>query len=162
MQPTDDRDRTQTPPADAMPPLTPPSRLLDELGQLGSAVKRLFGAQLHLLAAELGLARSAVSWMLAAGLAATVAGVGFGLTLLGLVGLLLAEWFGSWPWALVALAGLQLLFLFGAIWLFRRCMHWMSLPATRDGWGAMMRRTVQRAEQQVALDELRDEGKPSK
>jgi len=149
-------------PPDVAPPLTPPSRLLDELSQLGGAIKRLFGAQLHLLAAELGLARSAVSWMLAAGLAATVAGVGFGLTVLGLIGLLLAEWFGSWPWALVTLAGLQLVFLFGAIWLFRRCMHWMSMPATRHGWGAMMRQTVQRAEQQVALDKLQDEGKPSK
>lgn len=135
----------------------PPSRLLDELSQLGGAIKRLFGAQLELLAAELGLARSAVSWMLVAGLIATVVGVGFGLTLLGLVGLLLAKWFGSWPWALAALAGLQLLLLFGAIWLFRRCMHWMSLPASRHGWRTMMHETVQRAEREVERGVAADE-----
>ena len=126
------------------------SGLLTELGQLGRAVKRLFGAQLHLLAAELGLARSAISWMLLAGLAATVAGVGLGLTLLGLVGLLLATWFGSWIWALLVLAVLQVLFLLGAILLFRRCMHWMSLPATRDEWSAMMRETLHKAEADAA------------
>lgn len=115
------------------------SGLLSEIGQLGNALKQLFGAQMHLLAAELGLARSAVSWMLLAGLAATVAGVGTGLTLLGLIGLLLAKWFGSWIWALLVLFVLQLLFLFGAIMLFRRCMHWMSLPGTRGEWSAMMR-----------------------
>ncbi|MDE2317342.1 MAG: ABC transporter ATP-binding protein, partial [Xanthomonadaceae bacterium] len=49
--------------------------MLDELNRLVHAVRRLFGAQLHLLAAELGLARSAVSWLLVAALAATVAGV---------------------------------------------------------------------------------------
>lgn len=115
------------------------SGLLREISQLGNALKQLFGAQMQLLAAELGLARSAVSWMLLAGLAATVAGVGTGLTLLGLTGLLLAKWFGSWIWALLVLVVLQLLFLFGAIMLFRRCMHWMSLPATRSEWSAMMR-----------------------
>jgi len=118
------------------------SGLLDELGQLGRAVKRLFGAQLHLLAAELGLARSAVSWMLLAGLAATVAGVGLGLSVLALITLVLAHWFGSWFWAIAALCVLQVLFLLGAIFLFRRCMHWMSLPATRGEFGAMMRRSL--------------------
>lgn len=127
-------------------PASPSSGLLAEIGQLGGAVRRLFGAQLHLLAAELGLARSAVSWMLVAGLAATVAGVGFGLTLLGLLGLLLATWFGSWIWALLVLAVLQVVFLFGTIMLFRRCMHWISLPATRSEWSAMMRDTVRKAE----------------
>lgn len=121
------------------------SGLLDEIGQLGRAVRRLFGAQLHLLAAELGLARSAVSWILLAGLAATIAGVGFGLTVLGLVGVLLMNWLGSWVWALLLLAMLQLLFLLGAIVLFRRCMHWMSLPATRSEWSAMMRDGTRKA-----------------
>ena len=130
-------------------PAPPSSGLLQELGQLGSAVKRLFGAQMELLAAELGLARSAISWILLAGLAATVAGVGFGLTVLGLLGVLLAKWLGSWIWALLVLAVLQLLFLLGAIVLFRRCMHWMSLPATRDEWGAMMRDTVHKAEADI-------------
>jgi uncharacterized membrane protein YqjE len=124
----------------------PSSSLLDELNRLARAVRHLFGAQLHLLAAELGLARSAVSWMLAAALVATVAAVALGLTLLGLVGALLAQWFHSWILALLVLALLQALLLAGAILLFRRCMHWMSLPATRHEWSAMMRETVQRAE----------------
>ena len=128
------------------------SGLLDEIGQLGRAVKRLFGAQMELLAAELGLARSAISWMLLAGLAATVAGVGFGLTTLGLLGVLLAKWLGSWVWALLLLAVLQLLFLLGAIMLFRRCMHWMSLPATRGEWSAIMRDAGHKAEVEIAAD----------
>ena len=126
------------------------SGLFDEIARLGAALKRLFGAQKYLLAAELGLARSAVSWLLVAGLAATVAGVGFGLTVLGLLGVLLAKWLGSWVWALLLLALLQLLFLFGAVLLFRRCMHWMSLPVTRGQWGAMMRAGVRRMEAEVA------------
>jgi len=126
------------------------SGLFDEIARLGAALKRLFGAQKDLLAAELGLARSAVSWLLVAGLAATVAGVGFGLTVLGLLGVLLAKWLGSWVWALLLLALLQLLFLFGAVLLFRRCMHWMSLPVTRGQWGAMMRAGVRRIEAEVA------------
>ena len=124
---------------------TPPAGVLDELGRLGHGVKDLFGAQLELLSAEVGLARSALSWMLLAGLAATVAGVGLGLTLLALVGVLLAKWFASWVWALIVLAVLQLLFVLGAILFFRRCMHWMSLPATRNEWSAMMRETKARA-----------------
>ena len=130
------------------------SGLLAEIGQLGRAVKQLFGAQLQLLAAELGLARSAVSWMLLAGLAATVAGVGFGLTVLGLIGVLLVKWLGSWIWALLLLAVLQLLFLIGSMMLFRRCMHWMSLPATRGEWSAMMRETAHRAEAEMAAEAM--------
>ena len=127
----------------------PPAGVLDELGRLGHGVKDLFGAQLELLSAEVGLARSALSWMLLAGLAATVAGVGLGLTLLALVGVLLAKWFASWVWALVALSVLQLVFMLAAILFFRRCMHWMSLPATRTEWGAMMRETRARARRRV-------------
>ena len=127
----------------------PPSGVLDELGQVVRAVRQLFGAQLRLLAAELGLARSAVSWMLAAGLVATVAGVGFGLTLLGLMGLLLAKWLHSWILAFAVLALLEALILFGAIMLFRRFMHWLSLPATRHEWRAIMQDTMQKAEQDV-------------
>jgi uncharacterized membrane protein YqjE len=130
-----------------------PSNLLDEIGRVGRALRQLFGAQLALLAAELGLARSAVSWMLMAGLAATVAGVGLGLTLLGLVGVALAQWFGSWLWALAALAVLQLAFLLGAVWLFRRCMHWMSLPASRGQWRAIVRDTIRRADTQAQAQE---------
>lgn len=141
-------------PRDAAAPDPAPlsSGLLAEIGQLGRAVKQLFGAQLHLLATELGLARSAVSWILAAGLAATVVGVGFGLTVLGLLGLLLALWLGSWLWALLVLAVLQLLFLFGSILLFRRCMHWMSLPVTRSEWSAMMRDSVRKASSRSGVE----------
>lgn len=123
----------------------PSSSLLDELNRLVHAVRHLFGAQLHLLAAELGLARSAVSWLLVSALVATVAAVALGLTLLGLFGALLALWLHSWILALLVLALLQGLLLAGAIVLFRRCMRWMSLPATRHEWSAMMRETLQRA-----------------
>jgi len=143
-EPAREQDHVTAPEAPA-----PSSSLLDELGRLAGAVRRLFGAQLQLLAAELGLARSAVSWLLVAALVATVAGVALGLTLLGLVGVLLATWFHSWIWALLVLALLQALLLAGAIGLFRRCMHWMSLPATRHEWGAMMRDTLHRAEREV-------------
>jgi uncharacterized membrane protein YqjE len=143
-EPAREQDHATAPEAPA-----PSSSLLDELGRLAGAVRRLFGAQLQLLAAELGLARSAVSWLLVAALVATVAGVALGLTLLGLVGVLLATWFHSWIWALLVLALLQALLLAGAIGLFRRCMHWMSLPATRHEWGAMMRETLHRAEREV-------------
>lgn len=140
-------------PTGAAAAAAPPSGVLAELGQLGHAVKALFGAQLELLSAEVGLARSALSWMLLAALAATVAGVGLGLTMLALAGVLLAKWFASWVWALVALAVLQLLFLLGAIVFFRRCMHWMSLPATRNEWSAMIRDTRARARQQVERED---------
>ena len=147
-----EQDRVTAPEAPA-----PSSSLLDELNRLVHAVRHLFGAELHLLAAELGLARSAVSWLLVAALVATVAAVALGLTLLGLFGALLALWFHSWIWALLALALLQGLLLAGAIVLFRRCMHWMSLPATRHEWSAMMRETLQRAERD---SENAGEGKP--
>lgn len=136
--------------ASATAPL--PSGLLTEIGQLGRAVKHLFGAQLHLLAAELGLARAAVSWMLLAGLAATVAGVGLGLSLLAFLGLLLAKWFGSWVLALLGLCVLQLLFLVGSILLFRRCMHWMSLPGTRGEWSQIARDTARNAKREIVAE----------
>ncbi|AIF46306.1 ABC transporter ATP-binding protein [Dyella japonica] len=132
---------------DETPPPAPPG-LLDDIGRLGRAFQKLFGAQLKLLAAELGLARSAVHWLLVAGLIATVAAVGFGLTLLGLIGWLLAQWFGSWTWALLSLAVVELVFLGGALVLFRRCMHWMTLPATRGEWNAMMREALRRPDPQ--------------
>ena len=143
-------------PGTATPESAPlPSGLLAELGQLGRAVKHLFGAQMHLLAAELGLARSAVSWMLLAGLAATVAGVGLGLSLLAFVGLLLAKWFGSWVLALLGLCVLQILFLLGSILLFRRCMHWMSMPVTRGEWSEMMRDTMSKARRAVDTERIK-------
>ena len=138
------RDQAAETPRAAAPDPLPPSGLLSEVGQFGRAFKALFGAQLHLLGAELGLAREAVSWLLMAGLGATVAGVGLGLSLLAFLGVLLAKWFGSWLFALAVLCVLQVVFLIGAIVLFRRCMHWMSLPATREQWGAMMDDTLRR------------------
>lgn len=125
-------------------PSSPP-RLLAELGQLGKALRHLFGAQWDLFVAELSLARGAVSLLFAVALAATVVGVGFGLTVLALVGLALAKWFGSWLWALSALALLQGVLLWLAIMLFRRGLHWLSLPATRGEFGAMMRDAVAKA-----------------
>jgi uncharacterized membrane protein YqjE len=141
----DDEAAGQTEP----PPGPVPNGLFEELAHVARTVRELFGAQLHLLAAELGLARSAVSWLLAAGLVATVMGVGLGLTVLGLIGLVLAKWLHSWILAFVVLAVLEALALFGAILLFRRCMHWMSLPATRHEWRAIMRDTLQQAEQDI-------------
>ena len=147
------------PPREAAAPDPAPlsSGLLTEIGQLGRAVKHLFGAQMHLLAAELGLARSAISWIFIAGLAATVAGVGLGLSMLAFTGLLLAKWFGSWFWALLTLCLLQLVFLLASALLFRRCMHWMSLPATRGEWGAMMRDTLRKADHRIEAED-RDKG----
>jgi len=137
------RDDAPASPDESPVPPSPPG-LLDDIGRLGRAFKKLFGAQLSLLTAELGLARAAVHWILAAALIATVAGVGFGLTLLGLIGWLLAQWFHSWTWALLVLALVELGFLFGAILLVRRCMHWMTLPATRTEWGAIVRDVMHR------------------
>jgi hypothetical protein len=147
------------PPHEAAAPDPAPlsSGLLTEIGQLGRAVKHLFGAQMHLLAAELGLARSAISWIFIAGLAATVAGVGLGLSMLAFTGLLLAKWFGSWFWALLTLCLLQLVFLLASALLFRRCMHWMSLPATRGEWSAMMHDTLSKAEREVEREQANGE-----
>jgi uncharacterized membrane protein YqjE len=142
---------------DETPVTPPPPGLLDDLGRLGRAFHQLFGAQFRLLAAELGLARSAVHWLLIAGLVATVAGVGLGLTLLGLIGWLLAQWFGSWTWALLVLALVEVAFVVGALVLFRRCMHWMTLPATRGELNAMMRETLRRPDPQ---DDTRPEDAP--
>lgn len=118
----------------------PPSpRLLDEFARLGRALRHLGGAHWDLFRAELSLARGAVSLLLAAALAATVVGVGLGLTVLALIGVALAKWFGSWLAALALLAALQAVLLVLAIRLFRRGLHWLSLPATRGEFGAMMR-----------------------
>jgi len=75
--------------------------------------------------------------------------VGLGLSLLAFVGLLLAKWFGSWVLALLGLCVLQALFLAGSLLLFRRCMHWMSLPVTRGEWNEMMRDTMSKARREI-------------
>lgn len=120
--------------------LPPPSHegLLSEVGQFGRAIKHLFGAQWQLLKAEMGLARSAMSALLLAGVAAALAGFGLLLTVLALAAVLLAQWLGSWVWALLILAGLQLVLLVAAALFCRRCIRWMSLPETRNQWSAMM------------------------
>jgi hypothetical protein len=71
-------------------------------------------------------------------------------------------WFGSWIWALLTLTVLQMLFLLGSILLFRRCMHWMSLPVTRSEWNAMMRDTLRKAEAEVEAESRQgnEEGRP--
>jgi len=127
------------PAADPSPDPATDSRLLDELGRLGRAVRHLFGAQWRLFVAELALARGTVTLLLTLGLVATVIGVGLGLTVLALVGFALARWFGSWLWALVVLSVLQGVALAAVVVLFRRALHWLSLPATRGEFGAMMR-----------------------
>jgi hypothetical protein len=143
------RDDAPASPDETPAPPSPPG-LLEDLGRVGRAFHKLFGAQLRLLSAELGLARSAIHWLLIAGLVATVAGVGLGLTMLGLIGWLLAQWFGSWTWALVVLALVEVAFVVGAMVLFRRCMHWMTLPATRGEWNAMMHDALRRPDPQDA------------
>lgn len=127
----------------------PPSGVLAELGQLGHAAAQLFGAQRELLSAEVGLARSTLPWMLLAGVAVAMAAAGMGLTVLALAGVLLADWFASWAWALVTLAVLQLLFMLAAFVFLRRCMHSMTLPVTRAQWSEMMRQTKARARRQA-------------
>ncbi|MGO4702631.1 ABC transporter ATP-binding protein [Dyella sp. 2RAB6] len=134
--------------------------ILDDIGRAGRAARHLFGAQLSLLIAELGLARSAISWILVAGLAATVAGVGLGLTVMALIGVLLASWLHSWPWALAVLGVLQLLFLGGMIMLFRRCMHWLTLPDSRNAWRETIRQAMRRSEREAPAEPAakREEG----
>lgn len=104
----------------------------DDIRRLGVGLKNLFSAQIALAGAEFGLARSGIVMMLFMGLAAIVFAVALGLTLLALAGWGLAQWFGSWAWALTALAGVQLVLLIVAILVFRRAMHWLSLPGTRN------------------------------
>lgn len=130
MQPND-----EPAPADS----APRPGLIANVRAFWAALKDVFGAEFGLLKAEWALARSALAWMLVAGLVATVAGVGVALTALALLALLLAIWWGSWVWALVALGVLQLAVLGAAIVMFRRCMHWLSLPLSRGQWTALAR-----------------------
>lgn len=125
----------------ARPSLTMPA-WIDDLRRLGGGLKNLLGAQLALAGAELGLARAGIAMMLFMGLAAIVFAVALGLTLLALAGWGLAQWFGSWAWALTALAGLQLVLLVTAILVFKRCMHWISLPGTRNELASLAREAV--------------------
>jgi len=117
---------------------------IDDVRRLGVGLKNLFGAQLKLALAEIGLARSGIVMMLFMGLAAIVFAVALGFTLLALAGWGLAQWFGSWAWALTALAGLQLVLLMLSILIFRRGMHWLTLPATRAELATLAREAAKR------------------
>lgn len=136
-------------PSFSMPPW------IDDLRRLGKGLKHLFGAQLSLAAAEIGLARSGIVMMLFMGLAAITFAVGLGFTLLALAGWGLAQWFGSWAWALAALAGIQVILLLLAILVFRHGMRWLTLPATRAELATLAK---QAAAQGKAEGELRDKG----
>lgn len=116
---------------------------VDDVRRLGVGLKTLFSAQLALAGAEIGLARSGIVMMLFMGLAAIVFAVALGFTLLALAGWGLAQWFGSWAWALTALAGLQVVLLIVAILIFRRGMHWLTLPATRAELATLAKEAAQ-------------------
>jgi uncharacterized membrane protein YqjE len=139
-------------PAEAACAAAPGSGVLDELGQLGHGVKELVGAQIELVSAELDLARSAFSRLMLAGVTAAIVGVGLCLTVLALLVVLLAHWFGSWLLALAVLALVQVLALVGMVVVLRRCLHWMSLPVTRAQWSAMMRDATGRSRRQASGD----------
>jgi uncharacterized membrane protein YqjE len=131
--PSGRRDVDEPAPEDAAPggaTLSMPA-WVDDVRKLGAGLKKLFGAQLKLIGAEIGLARSGIVMMLFMGLAAIVFAVALGFTLLALAGWGLAQWFGSWAWALGVLACVQLVFLVVAMRIFRRGLHWLTLPATR-------------------------------
>jgi uncharacterized membrane protein YqjE len=116
---------------------------VDDVRRLGAGLKNLFGAQLALAGAEITLARSGIVMMLFMGLAAIVFAVALGFTLLALAGWGLAQWFGSWAWALTALAGVQVVLLVLAILVFRRGMHWLTLPATRAELATLAKEAAQ-------------------
>lgn len=124
---------------------------VDDIRRLGVGLKSLFAAQLRLIGAELSLARSGITMMLFMGLAAIVFAVALGFTLLALAGWGLAQWFGSWAWALIALAGVQLVLLVVAILLFRRAMHWLTLPASRAELASLAREAAQQGKAEGEL-----------
>lgn len=109
-----------------------------ELAHLVGSARALLGAHGRLLGAELALARRALTGLLASTLVAIALAVALGLTVLGLLGVLLADWLHSWPLALALLALLQALLLAAAIAAFRHCLHWLSLPASRKAWAGLL------------------------
>lgn len=137
MQQADEALRDGAPDAATEP--SPEPGLLADVRGFARALKKLFGAQWDLFKAEWKLARSALAWMFIAGLVATVVGVGLALTALALLAFVLATWWGSWLWALLALCVLQLLVLAGALIMFRRCARWLTLPLTRSECKAPVR-----------------------
>jgi hypothetical protein len=120
VQPPTAAEPTSAPAPDEAPPK---ASVLEDGARLVGALRHWLAAQRQLLGAELGLARSALAWWLAAALAAVVFAVTLGLTLLGLLAVVLAAWLQSWAAALAVLALLQVVLLAAAIALFR------ALPA---------------------------------
>lgn len=129
--------------------------VMQDVGRLGRALKEVFSAQLPLMAAELGLAKSAVVWMLIAVLLLVVLGVGVAFSALALAGVALAGWFGSWLWALGALAVAQLLLMGVAVLVIRRCMRWMTLPQSRGQWRAIVNDAKMRIKRDAAAAKAR-------
>ena len=139
---------------------TQPPQWLEDIGEAACALRELAQAQWELLGAELRLARSAAWTLLTVMVCTVVFGVALGLTLLALLGIGLAHWLGSWVWALLVLAGLLMLGLVATILLFRRCLHWLSLPGTRAQWHAFTRQSGTAAppgEARAAPEETADE-----
>lgn len=101
------------------------------------ALRELAQAQWQLLGAEWRLARSAAMTALLAALLVLVFAVALGLTVMALAGWLLAQWLGSWTLSLVVLGVVLMLCLAVSVYLFRRCLYWMSLPETRLQWRRM-------------------------
>ena len=139
------------PPEDS--PSPPEPSWVAELGKLASGVRQVFGSHFKLFGAEVRLARSGVVMMLFMALAATTFAVALGLTLLALLGWGLAQWFGSWAWALGALALIQLLLLLGAITVFKRCMAWLGMPVTRAEVRALVHEATERGRREGAEHE---------
>jgi hypothetical protein len=134
--------------APEIPPTPKEPSWTSELGALARGIRRVFGSHFKLLGAEIRLAKSGVVVMLLMALAATTFAVALGLTLLALLGYGLAQWFGSWTWALAALALIQLLLLLGAIIVFKRCLSWLGMPATRAELGALVHEATVRGREE--------------
>lgn len=108
-----------------------------ELLAAAAALRELARAQVELLGAELRLARGAARQALATTMIIVVLVLAVGFSLLALLAVVLAQWLGSWPLALLVMVVVQVLVLALALHRLRRCLHWMSLPQTRAQWRAL-------------------------
>lgn len=118
---------------------SPPAWVRD-VAAAATALRDLVAAQIGLLGAELRLARSAARSALVALAVALVLLLAVGLTALALLAAALEQWLGSWPAALGILVLIQVLLLAITLWWFRRCLHWMTLPASRAEWRSLVER----------------------
>lgn len=114
--------------------LPSPPAWLRQLCTAADALRDLAQAQWRLAGAEWRLARSAAMIALVAASLVAVFAIALGLVLLAVAALLLMEWLHSWLLALLVLAVIVALCLAASGVLFRRCLHWMSLPETRAQW----------------------------